>query len=300
MFSSSTARGASSPPRKRSRKLDIAEVSCLVASRQKASFASPERPAVRRPSHPSNLPVSETPAREEQLHTTVRVDTLSQEMVEEDGIIQSSLPQYLDHMFGGVVGGRPSKDPEIRVDRVWASRDYSTTPAGVNRSSCSNNSPPVIQESQGFTVINATNERVMCVTPDTAGSTGACVNAVNEELSPLLFHSPTLSPPTLLGTSGCVNPQTCVTRTHTPSTKTVEKRCNDEKTTPLPVAESERTGNRSKVRKSVAKMSGKKPKYTCPPSCVSLAELSTMKPETLVSILAIVLQGTCIYMYMYI
>ena len=57
-----------------------------------------------------------------------------------------------------------------------------------------------------------------------------------------------------------------------------------------PAAGSRCSGKSTRKRR----LSSPKPKlkYTCPPSCVSLMECSHMKPESIVSILALVLQGT--------
>lgn len=292
MFSAvPTVRDGNSPPKKRARTLDIADVSCLVATKQRAAFPSPERPPTKTKPPPSK---------------TLLTDVFSQELIEEDSIIQSSLPQYLNHVFGdSIIGGSSeSKAPPTA---------YSSLNCSTSASTCMNMRDDhnlTIQESQGFTVAEVSS----------LNTTGSAANNLikNEsiagmELSPLLFNSP----PSLPNDSSSHDSKSLLKpAAHEKSTpaSTLSPSCEKPAHTPLPAIPSislVTKSNANKLTKRKRKLSGSrtstaKTKYTCPPSCVSLDGCVHMKTESIVSILAIVLQGihemyceflSCLFLY---
>ena len=251
-----------SPPCKR-RKLDIADVSCMVASRKKAAFLSPEKA------------------------NAVNIDDFSQELIEEeDGIIQSSVPQYLDHVFGGCIGGsQPSGHNSTVVSSLCSSATATTPAASVSGS----DSYPVIQESQGFTVTNTVSDEMSPA--NTVAD--AAVKRGSPELSPLLFQSPTSPSKSPLTNSSS-------SQTHSPSCESHCSKRTDKCTSSVPKTADLFSKRSNTERETSAKAMAKEPKYTYPPSCVSLAECSHMKPESIISVLAIILQGrvcTCLHAY---
>ena len=359
MFSTSSSRpelGAErrSPPRKRRKNLDITDVSFLIETTQKAAFLSPEKPATRvLPVHSAHnhKPPAEQPM--------VKVDVLSQELIEEeDTCIQSSLPHYLDHLFGDCIGGSSQSDHNSR----------SPAPVSVRcTDEDKNDSPPTIQESQGFTVTNISlelqssslEEKAVCPSNDESGIDAGemtVVSPANVESSPILFQSPILSPPHP-SSSAHVHPQTSPhshssglqTSPHSHSSglqTSPHSHSSGPQTSPhshssrpqiSPHSHSSRPqvhqDNRSSIQQAMdssddkkiavqkaphksstttstgkpSKKSSRKRKfsstsraasktnYTCPPSCLSLMECTQVKTESIVCILALVLQG--IYMY---
>lgn len=296
MFSTTSAGAAEeiSPPRKRRKKLDIADVSCLVATRQKAAFHSPEKPAKEKQSACSESALSKKPQ-----PTAVEVDFLSQEVMEEDAIIQSSLPQYLDHVFGSCIGNSQPSD-----------RDSQTHIATCKPDGGQCDSPTVIDESQGFIVRGLSDELPNVVTPGSIESESFAQAVKNEspantELSPLLFQSPT-SPHDSI--SGVHTYSQALTLNHIQHTCTPSTPCNQKSAALLlpevsvavpqaPDVSASKCGRKSnrKRKLSSTKTAVKKTNYTCPPSCVSLMDCSQMKTESIVSILALILQGTVHY-----
>ena len=296
-----------SPPRKRRRKLDIADVSCLVSTRQKPVFLSPEKPTQQTLSPHSKPPISKKAIGKAQ--ATVEVDVFSQELAEEDTIIQSSLPQYLDHVFVDGIGSSQSVPTDIQIPPTLNCCSATDTPAVED--GCSG-SPPVIQESQGFTVTNVSNEMPSNVSRASGGSDNVKKNEglANVESSPLLFQSPSSPPKVHSNNLSCGAHTNSLTPTFpSPADKmTHTSICtpHNEKHTLYNVPQSSTsmspaTGSRCSGKSTrKRRLSSPKPKlkYSCPPSCVSLMECSHMKPDSIVSILALVLQGT-MYMYMY-
>ena len=286
-----------SPPRKRRRKLDIADVSCLVSTRQKPVFLSPEKPIQQTLSPHSKPPISEKAIGKAQ--ATVEVDAFSQELAVEDTIIQSSLPQYLDHVFGDRTGSSQSVTTDIQIPPTLNCCSTTDTPAVED--GCSG-SPP---ESQGFSVTNV-------MPPNVSRASGGSDNVekneglANVESSPLLFQSPSSPPKVHSNSLSCgahTNSQTPtfpspadkMTHTHTStctshSEKHTLHNIPQSSTSMSPATGSRCSGKSTRKRR----LSSPKPKlkYSCPPSCVSLMECSHMKPESIVSILALVLQGT--------
>ena len=350
MFSTSSSRPEleaerRSPPRKRRKNLDITDVSFLIKTTQKAAFLSPEKPSTRvLPVHSvhDHKPPAEQPM--------VKVDVLSQELIEEeDTCIQSSLPHYLDHLFGDCIGGSSQSDHNSR----------SPAPVSVRcTDEDKNDSPPTIQESQGFTVTNISLElqssslveKAVCPCNAESGIDAGemtVVSPANVESSPILFQSPILSPPHL-ASSAHVHPQTSPhshssgpqtsPHSHSSGSQTSpHSHSSGRQTSPHPHSSRPQVhqDNKSSVqqamddssddkkvvtqnssRKSSTTTSTSKPSkkssrkrkfsstsrpasttnYTCPPSCVSLMECTQVKTESIVCILALVLQG--IYMYL--
>ena len=302
MFSAvPTVRDGNSPPKKRARTLDIADVSCLVATKQRAAFPSPERPPTKTKPPPSK---------------TLLTDVFSQELIEEDSIIQSSLPQYLNHVFGdSIIGGSSeSKAPPTAYSSLNCSTSASTC---MNMRDIPNHAPLTIQESQGFTVADVSS----------LNTTGSAANNLikNEsiagmELSPLLFNSPPSLPTSSNHSSSYIlahdSKSLLKPAAHEKSTpaSTLSPSCEKPAHTPLPATPSislVTKSNANKLTKRKRKLSGSrtstaKTKYTCPPSCVNLDGCVHMKTESIVSILAIVLQGihemyyeflSCLFLY---
>ena len=286
-----------SPPHKRRRKLDIADVSCLVATKQKPVFLSPEKPTKQTQSPHFKSPISKKAL------DKVQVDNFSQELIEEDITIQSSLPHYLDHVFG-CIGSSQSLITNSRIPPT--PNCYPTTDTPATEDGCCE-SLPVIQESQGFTVTHASNELPTTISRDGDELCSVEKNETraNVELSPLLFPS---SPPELhLNHSSCdtLTRSETLSRSSLSNKMTHTLKCtsistpHDKKhmlyTVPQSsVAMSQETSGKcaKSTRRRSLSSSKSKLKYTCPPLCVSLMECARMKPESIVSILAIVLQGT--------
>jgi hypothetical protein len=279
MFSTDEDTGRISPPQKRARTLDIADVACLVTTRQRAAFPSPEKPSgssVFGLSSETAAPLSTTTVEETQ-------DEFSQELIEEDTVIQSSLPQYLSHVYGG---GRHS-DPGAA----------NTNCCSVSTASCSSKlSPPAIVESQGFTVTEISDQPKTSVTNNESDTPCAAKpeSSSNTQSSPLLFDSPT-SLPISSPTRARPKISTAADRQQSPVShpQTVAAKPCTHSTT-----KSEMEENVANSGDSVKKRSSRKRKfskaeelnYTCPPSCVNLAECAAMKPESLVHLFALVLQ----------
>ena len=278
---------STSPPCKRARTLDIADVACLVATQQTAAYPSPEKPS---PS-PVSLcgDVSAPPTTVEESPTSQ--DLFSQELLEEDSVIQCSLPQYLSHVYGGSIIG--SSLPSSSLSAVSGCCSALTT-AGRDDSSI-----PPIEESQGFTVTGSSDQLKISVRDSNLNGPSSAIpeSSANAESSPLLFDSPaslpesspthqtacTTSPHTLhLSTTTDTPPLS-----HTVATKPPSLPPEEAKGTPGIGLVRQRPSRKRKASATKAHVE----KYTCPPSCVSLAECAARKPESLVSILAIVLQG---------
>ena len=288
------------PPCKRRRKLDIADVSCLVSTRQKPVFLSPEELIQQTLSPHSKPPISEKAIGKAQ--ATVEVDVFSQELAVEDTIIQSSLPQYLDRVFGDCIGSSQSVTTDIQIPPTLNYCSTTDTPAVED--GCSG-LLSVIQESQGFSV---TNVMLPNVSRASGGSDSVEKNEgfANVESSPLLFQSPS-SPPkvhsnnlswgahTYSQTPTFLSPADKMTHTRSSTcTSHNEKHTLHtvlQSSTSMPPAAGSRCSGKSTRKR---RLSSPKPKlkYSCPPSCVRLMECSHMKPESIVSILALVLQGT--------
>ncbi|CAI8005948.1 Shieldin complex subunit 2 [Geodia barretti] len=283
MFSTEEDAGRISPPQKRARTLDIADVACLVTRRQRAAFPSPEKPSrssVFSLSSDTAAPLSTTTVKETQ-------DEFSQELIEEDTVIQSSLPHYLSHVYGG---GRHS-DPDD------SGASSSTSCCSVSTASCSSKlSPPAIVESQGFTVTEISDQPNGTNIESDAPCAAMAGSSNNTQSSPLLFDSPTSLPrssPTHakpnISTAAdqqpsVSHPQTVAAKPCTLSTTKSELKEN--------VADSGDWVKKrpSRKRKFSAGTKAEKLNYTCPPSCVNLAECAAMKPESLVHLFALVLQ----------
>ena len=272
-----------------------------MSIRQKHVFLSPEEPTQQTLSPHSKPTISKKAIGKAQ--ATVEVYAFSQELAVEDTIIQSSLPQYLDHVFGDRIGSSQSVTTDIQIPPTLNCCSTTDTPAVED---CCSGSPPVIQESQGFTVTNVSNEMPPNVSRASGGSDNVEKNEglANVELSPLLFQSPSSPPKVHSNNISCgahTNSQTPTfpfpadKMTHTSiSTHHNEKHTlhnvPQSSTSMSPATGSRCSGKSTRKRR----LSSPKPtlKYTCPPSCVSLMECSHMKPESIVSILALVLQGT--------
>ena len=274
MFSAAGRTTANSPPHKRKRTLKIADVSCLVASKQRAAFRSPEKPT-KPPSRPQS-PLSKNPTLKQE--PVANPDMFSQELIEEDNNIQSSMPQYFDHVFGD--GGN--------------SQSISQSYVHVGVKDSPSHAPLAIQESQGFTVVSTSLPADNIIIKSESTTAG-------NECSPVLFSSPTTPPKLPTNYSSCKlaqNSQTLLpsaTLTHsTPSaTTTIEKPIPPLVPPKAPSSKKEDSTNDKVVKKPSRKrkLSGNRTKYTCPPSCVSLEECVRLKTDSKVSILAIVLQG---------
>lgn len=293
-----------SPPSKKRRTLDISDVSCLVATGQKAAFLSPKKTILSKSSNPQ--PSRKPP------DINHGVDVLSQELIEEDTMIQSSLPQYFNHIFGGCVGC--SKLTHYKEEKPTSiCNAFRANDGSVNSDS------PVIEESQGFIVRGLLEGAVNHSTGAESESTAHVTNnasPANLELSPLLFHSP-ISPPKFPSNADNTCAQTNSETVPLPCTSQVQNLSisHIDNPTVLPMSlpsaavshtshvtiSSNKDKSTRKRRLSSSKMPRKKSKcqYMCPPSCVTLMDCTCMKAESTVSILAIILQGTCMCMYMY-
>lgn len=295
-----------SPPCKKRRTLDISDVSCLVATGQKAAFLSPQRTILSKSSDPQ--PSRKPPS------INQGVDVLSQELIEEDTMIQSSLPQYFNHIFGGCVGCSKLSHYKEEKPTSLCNAAFQASDGSVNSDS------PVIEESQGFTVRGLLEGAVNLSTGAESESTAHITNnssPTNLELSPLLFHSP-ISPPKSPSNADNTCAQTNSEAVPFPrplqvqNLKTYSISHIDNPTalpTSLPSAavsqtyrvtiSSNKDKSTRKRRWSSSKTPRKKSKcqYTCPPSCVTLMDCTSMKAESTVSILAIVLQGMYIYVH---
>ena len=354
----------SSPPRKRARTLEIAHVSCLVASQQRSAFRSPEKPVSTASSRSTDTPLDTTVV-EETPHSLD--DLFSQELIEEDAVIQSSLPRYLSHVYGSsTTSSTISYGAPLTADKSCGLAGTSTTLAGTTANRTAELCSPAIAESQGFTVTGDSSAVLATVneragekgesplvatmlsrdnTPDdptevervkqlggqvkvgrkgvlrvvwdvslrTASSSDTLSsvkseNSVGTEISPPLFDSPDSPSPTHanhppaspLTTSGLATVDSSKTLHEVSIAHTVMLN-HGETTKPdslLPVPAKEKTtggveliqNRTSKKRRSRAVV--EKAQYTCPPLCVSLARCTAMRPDSLVSVLAIVLQGS--------
>ena len=269
MFSTEGDGELTSPPRKRTRTLDIADVACLVRTRQSAVLASPEEPSTSSSFHRATTTVEETP------------DEFSQELIEEDTVIQSSLPHYLSHIYGSFAIGSCS----------GANGTVSTTAGSSYLHS------PFVAESQGFIVAAISNQLKIPIS-DNKHTPSEAKPESSTQYSPLLFDSPTTSltkssPTQTSGlptfypspTSDGQQPPVSLPQNNTAETNS---NCLPSKSA---VVENNKKGPSRKRKLSATKT--EKLQYTCPPSCVSLADCTAKKPESLVSILVLVLQGVC-------
>lgn len=279
-----------SPPFKKRRTLDISDVSCLVATRQKAAFPSPEKSIHSKSSDPQSS------------RKLQEIDVLSQELIEEDTMVQSSLPQYFNHIYGGYIGCSKLTDYQEMPTFLYPANDGSV--------SCDS---PVIEESQGFTV-RGLSEGAVNFTG--AESESTVPNNTSPANSPLLFQSP-ISPPkspssvdnTRVESNSETAPLPCPSQV---KTYHIEKPMAP----PMSVTSAavsltsnvsisnkkEKSTRKRKLSSSTVPRRKSKFKYVCPPSCVTLMDCTSMKSESTVSILAIILQGTrmCMYMYMHV
>lgn len=286
-----------SPPCKKRRTLDISDVSCLVATGQRAAFLSPKKTILSKSSDPQ--PSRKPPS------INQGVDVLSQELIEEDTMIQSSLPQYFNHIFGGCVGY--SKLSHYKEEKPTSlCNALRASDGSVNSDSA------VIEESQGFTVRGLLEGAVNLNTGAESESSAHITNnasPTNLELSPLLFHSP-ISPPKSPSNADNTCTQTNSETVPFPRPLQVENLksiSHIDNPTALPMSlssaavsqtshvtiSSNKDKSTRKRRWSSSKTPRKKSKcqYKCPPSCITLMDCTSMKAESTVSILAIVLQG---------
>ena len=353
----------SSPPRKRARTLKIAHVSCLVASQQRTAFRSPEKPVSTASSRSTDTPLDTTVV-EETPHSLE--DLFSQELIEEDTVIQSSLPRYLSHVYGSSTNQPCSYIASLTAAKSCGVAGTTATLAGTTANRTAELCSPAIAESQGFTVTGDSSAVLATVneragekgesplvatmlsrdnTPDdptevervkqlggqvkvgrkgvlrvvwdvslrTASSSDTLSsvkseNSVGTEISPPLFDSPDSPSPTHanhppaspLTTSGLATVDSSKTLHEVSLAHTVLLN-HGETNKPdslLPVPAKEKTtggvelilNRTSKKRRSRAVV--EKAQYMCPPLCVSLARCTAMRPDSLVSVLAIVLQGS--------
>ena len=187
---------------------------------------------------------------------------------EEDEVLQSSLPLYLDHIFGASVG---------------FSQTFPGDPPPVHQSPPP---PTTILESQGFNHTAST-----CVGGSHALSAGEVRRPVwiperspagrDSQNSMLLFSSPddnSQSRDTAAASAGRTDDQSGLKETNSSSSvaKTTAR-----KTAP------HGDGKRGKKRK----ISDLEPEYRCPPSCCPLGDCTSS--DRTVSIIAVVVQGQC-------
>ena len=90
-------------PRGKKVRLDISDVLSLVNERHTTSLHSPEKG-----SKICKLGQNKTATPDRSTRQDALVNTLSQEAIEEDVCIQSSLPSYFDHVFGVCIGSSQS------------------------------------------------------------------------------------------------------------------------------------------------------------------------------------------------
>lgn len=298
-----------SPPCKKRRTLDIADVSCLVATGQKAAFLSPKKTIH---SKSSDIQPSRNPPDINQ-----GVDVLSQELLEEDTMIQSSLPQYLDHIFGGCIGCSKIHVTDYKEEKPTSFRN--SFPVNDGSVDCGS---PVIEESQGFTVRGLSEGTVNLTGAESESTAHVTNNAspTNMELSPLLFHSP-ISPPKSPSNADSACAQTSSNTVSLPrpiQVKNLKTISHIDKPTALPTSlppaavsktshvsisnskDKSTTSRKRKLSSSKTPRKKSKYKYMCPPSCVSLMDCTCIKSESIVSILAIILQGIYVYMYVHV
>ena len=277
--------------------LDIAEMACLVTTRQRAAFPSPEKqsssslfPGTSTTSSETAAPPPTTTVEE----TQEEEDEFSQELIEEDTVIQSSLPQYLSHVYGC---GPRHTFPGDNVAGALSS-------CGSVSANSSSLQSPVIAESQGFNVTEISSQIKISDSNDKRDSPTSAAkpeSSTNTQSSPLLFDSPTAlskSSPTHTNPTKTLSISTTATDQQPPvscpqkvalKTSTL---CRQSVMEDKQCTSGEWVGKkRSRKRKHSATAKTDKSKYTCPPLCVSLADCTAMKPESLVNLFALVLQG---------
>ena len=275
--------------RTREKEIDIADVWCLVAKQQRAAFLSPEkREPIDDSSAVEDLSAVAQGSTSAQLSTVeetpLSAEAFSQKLIEEDAVIQSSLPQYLSHVYGRSAGGAWQTDPAGTTD------DESCLPS--------------IADSEGFTVTDTLYQSKFSDTNTISSGSVLFDSSTSPEASPVLFDSPNspLDQSTTPTTQARVSPQPmCASTANSLTVKaacfshSVERVPNSVSGTKLTVP-AKGVSDVDLVKKRVSRSgrcSGQQEKlqYKCPPSCVSLAQCSAMTPESLVSVLAIVLQG---------
>lgn len=330
-----------SPPRKRTRPLDISDLTQLVPSEhQIAAFSSP--PA-RQPSSKilNKQPTTEANSRDREEEVTIvqesqliPEDRYSQDLIEEeDSVIESSLPQYLNHVYGsstttvatsrsnsrtlkrdcGSTSPNTGLEDATRNCIIAESQGFSVAPTKTlcssihshtqtNISSTISSNPLPINQPTHYktfaetgvqqTTISTANTEIYQTTND------LCTKepTVNADSSPLLFDSPNSQ----ISMSNTSDHHNIETPSHSPSLNNTSLPSEPVVKSSVPAKQTscndkfvKRRGRKRKL--SATKSPRDKAEYKAPPSCVSLAECVAMNSESLVSLLALVLQGIVSY-----
>ena len=183
---------------------------------------------------------------------------MGQYEVEEDAQIQSSLPHYLNCIFGVLQSNSPER-------------------SGVCKSASSSSQLPILN-SQGF-LFNASdippaNMNIASLNTPPCNRESQHSTADQFSVSPVLFDSPQKSPSphgldeTHPSTSACIPPVLAI----------------DQK----PATSCHQKSRKSRKRKRSLSSEG----YVCPPCCTKLVDCNQLKEN--VSIFVMVLQGTCV------